>query len=411
MKGKKSTTMVFNPPMHQNNGTFRLGVNTLFMVPGDVGGTETFLRETLKALVQLPRAMELVLFTTRDNDDLFRDDLGKYSQVEFVKLNFFAANRPLRLLLEQTLLPAACWRRVLDCLWSPGYTAPFAVPCPQTVTIPDLQYKSHPEDMSRLERWVLDFLIRIACKRSRKIFTISEFSKKEVLRYSFAPEEKIESVLLGVDPSFGRLRPDEETSGVLKELIPPTVPFLLCVAHSYPHKNVHLLVDAFNLLSETIPHNLVLIGKPRRGEGALTASLDRSPCRQRIFRFAEGLPYTTLQLLYQKADIFVLPSAYEGFGLPVIEAMVAGTLVVTTREGSLLEVGGDCVFYLDMLNAESLAQSIMRVIHLSLEERQERIDHARQWAKGFTWQRSAEKLRAALEKAVSTQPTTERNNR
>jgi len=397
--------------MRQNNGVFRLGVNTLFMVPGDVGGTETFLRETLKALVQLPGAMQLVLFTTRDNDDLFRADLEHSSQVEFIRLNFSAANRPLRLLLEQTLLPVACWRSALDCLWSPGYTAPFIVPCPQTVTIPDLQYKSHPEDMPWLERWVLDVLVRIACKRSRKIFTISDFSKREVLRYSFAPEEKVESVLLGVDPSFGRLRPGEETWGILKELIPPAVPYLLCVAHSYPHKNVHLLVDAFNLLSATIPHNLVLVGKPRRGEAALAASLDRSPCRQRIFRFAEGLPYTTLQMLYQKADIFVLPSAYEGFGLPVIEAMLAGTLVVTTKEGSLPEVGGDCVFYLDRLVAESLAQSITRVIQLSPEERQERIDQARQWAQGFTWQRSAGKLQAALKKTVSAQPTTERNNR
>ena len=389
----------------------RIGVNTLFLVPGDVGGTETFLRETLKALVTLPEKMELVLFTTRDNDSLFQKDLAEYPNVRFLKLNFSAANRPLRLLLEQTLLPAVCLSAKLDCLWSPGYTAPFWAPCPQTVTIPDLQYKSHPEDMHWFERWVLDMLVRTACKRSQMIFTISDFSKKEVVKYGFAPAEKIEAVLLGVDQSFGTIMPAEERWNVLGELIPRNQPYILCVAHSYPHKNIHLLVNAFSRLSDALPHNLVIVGKPRRGEKALTDSIAGLHCKERLFRFTEGLPYNTLQLLYQGADIFVLPSAYEGFGLPVIEAMMAGVPVVTSREGSLPEVGSDYVFYVDVLSAESIAHTIRRVTSLDMEERTQCITKARQWAYGFTWQRSAEKLQAVLQHVVSAGYVTEKRNR
>ena len=375
----------------------RLGVNTLFLVPGDVGGTEIFLRETLKALVRDSENIELVLFTTRDNDTVLREDLGGFANVHFRKLNFSAANRPLRIILEQTLLPAACLSARLDWLWSPGYTTPFWAPCPQAVTMPDLQYKSHPEDMSWFERWVLDTLVRVACRKSRIIFAISEFSKREIVKHGFAPAEKIQAVLLGVDKSFGRVIPKDEILTSLEQLVPQEKPYILCVAHSYPHKNVHLLVDAFNLLTDVIPHNLVLVGKPRRGEKDLADSVARLSNKDRLFRFSEGLPFRTLQMLYQRADIFALPSAYEGFGLPVIEAMMAGVPVVTTREGSLPEVGGEHVFYVETLSPKSIAQVINKVVNQTQAEREKSVWLAREWAGQFTWQRSAENLKIVLQ--------------
>ena len=375
----------------------RLGVNTLFLVPGDVGGTETFLRETLKALAGDQENIELVLFTTRDNDPVLREDLCGFANVHFRMLNFSAVNRPLRIILEQTLLPIACLSARLDWLWSPGYTAPFWAPCPQAVTIPDLQYKSHPEDMSWFERWVLDTLVRVACRKSRIIFAISEFSKREIVKYGYAPAEKIQAVLLGVDQSFGREIPEDEIRISLEKLIPLEKPYILCVAHSYPHKNVHLLVDAFNLMADVIPHNLILVGKPRRGEMDLMDSIARLSNRDRLFRFTEGLPFRTLQMFYQRADIFVLPSAYEGFGLPVIEAMMAGVPVIISREGSLPEVGGEHVFYVETLSPKSIAQVIKRIVNQTQDERANRVWLAREWANRFTWQKSAENLKVVFQ--------------
>jgi glycosyltransferase involved in cell wall biosynthesis len=218
-------------------------------------------------------------------------------------------------------------------------------------------------------------------------------------------------VLLGVDRSFGTIIPAEEIRNTLKEFIPQNVPYILCVAHSYPHKNIHLLVNAFGRLSNAIPHNLILVGKPRRGEKKLTDSIAGLHCKERLYRFTEGIPYKTVQMLYQGADIFVLPSAYEGFGLPVIEAMMAGVPVVTSREGSLPEVGDDCVFYLDALSSESITNTLRRVTNLNMEERRQCITKARQWSYGFTWQRSAEKLQAVLQHVVSAGYVTEKRNR
>lgn len=369
----------------------RLGVNTLFLVPGDVGGTETFLRETLKALVECEEAV-LVVFTNRENDHLLRQDLQQRQDVEFVRLDFSAANRPLRILLEQLWLPFSAIGRNLDCLWSPGYTAPFWAPCPQAVTIPDLQYKSHPEDMSRIERLTLDTLVRMACRRSRLVFTISEFSKREVVRYGFASAEKVHAILLGVNHGFAVPVDEERRKKALGGLIPMDNPYILCVAHSYPHKNIHLLIEAFSRLEEHIPHNLVVVGKPRRGEEAVKEAVGRLKNPGRYFRFSSGLPHQTLQMLYQGADLFVLPSAYEGFGLPVIEAMMAGVPVVTTRAGSLPEVGGQLVAYAASISADDLAEQINKLAKMRGEERKPLTDGARRRAMEFTWQRSAVQL-------------------
>ncbi len=370
---------------------FRLGVNTLFLVPGDVGGTETFIRETLKALADCD-GITLVVFTNRDNDRVLRRDLLEKQHIEFVQLDFSAASRPVRILLEQAWLPFAAIGKRLDYLWSPGYTAPFWAPCPQAVTIPDLQYKSHPEDMSRVERLTLDTLVRMACRRSRLVFTISEFSKREVVRYGFAPVEKVHAVLLGVDRGFATVADAEKSKESLGEYIPTDRPYILCVAHSYPHKNIHLAIEAFCLLEEVIPHNLVVVGKPRRGEDAVEKATSMLQHPERYIRFNSGLPYHVLQMLYRWADVFVLPSAYEGFGLPVIEAMMAGVPVVTTQAGSLPEVGGRWVAYAVSISASDIAEEIRRITAMPVEERKALTEGARNWADEFTWSRSATQL-------------------
>ncbi|MCI5209799.1 MAG: hypothetical protein D3910_13630 [Candidatus Electrothrix sp. ATG2] len=161
----------------------RIGVNTLFLVPGDVGGTEIYLRRNLLAMVADSPRDVFVLFTTLDNEQLFRDELTSFANVEYVLLPFRAAVRPLRIVCEQLLLPWSVWKSRVDVLWSPGYTAPALCSCPQAVTVHDLQYKSHPDDLSFLERITLDVLVRTACRQCEAVIAVSGFSREEILRY------------------------------------------------------------------------------------------------------------------------------------------------------------------------------------------------------------------------------------
>jgi glycosyltransferase involved in cell wall biosynthesis len=382
----------------------RIGINTLFLVPGDVGGTEVYLRETLKAMAALAADDTLVLFTNRENDSLLRADLAAFTQTEFQQIPCQAAKRPLRILAEQTLLPFAARKARLDALWSPGYTAPAVCFSPQAVTVCDLQYKSYPDDMRWLERLTLDALVRTACRRCQAVLTISEFSRQEVIRYGFARAEKVHATLLGVQQDFdGQRVAADETEQTLRRLNVRR-PFLLCVAHSYPHKNIDKLVDAFALLQEEIPHQLVLVGKGRRGEEAVQKSLLKITQPERVLRLS-GLSEEELRTLYQAADLFVLPSTYEGFGLPVIEALLAGLPVVTVRAASLPEVGGEAVLYVDAPQPELLAEKIREVRHLPVQERSRLAGLGKTWASTFTWQRTAAQtlqvLRSTANKGIS----------
>jgi glycosyltransferase involved in cell wall biosynthesis len=382
----------------------RLGINTLFLVPGDVGGTEVYLRKTLAAMAALLQTGDsLVLFTNQENDSLLRTDLAGYSQAEFYKLPCRAAVRPLRILIEQFLLPFAARKAQVDVLWSPGYTAPAICFSPQAVTVCDLQYKSYPEDMSRLERITLDILVRTACARCQAVLTISEFSRQEVIRYGFAKADKVHTTLLGVTNAFAdrAVSADdaEQTAEQTLHNLGVRRPFLLCVAHTYPHKNIDKLIDAVALLEQQIPHQLVLVGKGRRGEQAVQKSLQALGRSERVVRL-HGLAEKELQALYREAEIFVLPSGYEGFGLPVVEAMMAGLPVVTVKAASLPEVGGKYALYVDAPDPSLLAEKIMELLALPEQERKQRIDQGRKWAETFTWKRTAAQTLEVLRSIV-----------
>lgn len=373
----------------------RIGINTLFLVPGDVGGTEIYLRETLKAMAALADDDTLVLFTNRENDSLLRADLAAFSQIEFHQIPCRASARPLRILAEQFLLPFAVRKARVDTLWSPGYTAPAVCFSPQAVTVHDLQYKTCPEDMSWVERTVLDILVQTACRRCQAVIAISNFSRQEIIRHGFAEGAKVHAVLNGVSKNFAQSLASEGKVDLLLDQLSVRRPFLLCVAHSYPHKNLDKLVDAFALLQEEIPHQLVLVGKGRRGEEALQKSLRKIKNQEQVLRLS-GLTEQELRVLYQAAELFVLPSAYEGFGLPVIEALSAGLTVLTVRAASLPEVGGEAALYVDAPKAEILAEKMRDALRQPESERRRRAELGRSWAERFTWQRTAQETLRVL---------------
>jgi glycosyltransferase involved in cell wall biosynthesis len=375
----------------------RIGINTLFLVPGDVGGTEIYLRENLKEMVSGEPGTEFVLFTTRDNEAVWRSDLQPFAHVDYVQLAIRAANRPLRIVSEQFLLPRYIRKNKVDVLWSPGYTAPIQCSCPQAVTIHDLQYKSHPDDLSRLERATLDFLVRSACRVCDAVIAVSEFSRQEILKYGFASPEKVFTVVEGVDPAFSSHLPAADTVNPAAALT--AAPYILCVAHTYPHKKVHVLINAFARISDKIPHHLVLVGKPRRGEEQVRKSLAALSCPDRVHRLSD-LEYAELAVVYQEADIFVLPSEYEGFGLPVLEALQAGVPVITTDKASLPEVGGLDTVYVQDSRPEEFAQAILDVISWDSERRKRKVMAGQAWASSFTWQRSAAQTLQVLRSLV-----------
>ena len=370
----------------------RLGVNTLFYLPGEVGGSETYLLETLRALSRRQDAPQLVLFANRENAGLLR---AEFPQAEIVDSGVAATSRFARILAEQIRLPRLVGKARVDVLWSPGYTAPAFCACPQAVSILDMQYKRFPQDVSWLAARAMDILYPLAARRSDAVVAISEFAKSEVVRFLGIPPEKVAATLLAADPSFGVVveAPPAEAQGA---------PYLLCVAHTYPHKNVAMLVRAFNRIAAEVPHRLVLVGKARLGEPEVQAAL-KNALPGRVVRFLE-LPEKKLVALYQAADWFVFPSLYEGFGLPVLEAMAAGTPVLTTREASIPEIGGEAALYADGRDEAAFAAALRSAVVLPRKGREQRVVAVRKRAECFTWEISADRLWHVLKRVAGSPP-------
>lgn len=374
----------------------KVAVNTLFLIPGEVGGSETYLRETLSAVLQHHPELELVLVTNRENDRWAHDHFGAFPQCSFRQAPIRATNRCIRILYEQTGLPLLLAQVRPDLLWSPGYTMPWRAPCPQMVSILDMQYRCHPEDLGLVARATTHALVHMATRRAHRILTISRFAREEIVQASSFPADRIDITHLGVDRAFGT--PVPEAAGIRQRLLGTANPYLLCVANSYPHKNLHRLAQAFGRLVERCSHHLVLVGKPRRGEPLLARTLASLPS-ERIVRI-QGLSRMELIALYQQADLFVFPSLYEGFGLPVLEAMMAGTPVVTTRCASLPEIGDAHVTYAEGRDPADLAARMADVLAWSPADRSTRIHAAQAHAAMFTWQHTAAATVAAWQRCL-----------
>jgi alpha-1,3-rhamnosyl/mannosyltransferase len=231
------------------------------------------------------------------------------------------------------------------------------------------------------------------------VTTISEFSKREILRYLPVSADRVHVTPLAASEVFGTPLGTQDLKSRLRRLLPGVGDFFLCVANTYPHKQLHIIVEAMARLPEPMRYPLVLVGKPRLGEPAFQSALDRTRLRGGLIRLPRVSP-EDLRAIYQGTALFLFPSVYEGFGLPVLEAMASGAVVVTTREGAIPEVAGGTVRYFEAGQASDLAKQIEEALSWSPGRREAWAASARARAAGFTWRRTADLTVAAFEAAL-----------
>lgn len=236
--------------------------------------------------------------------------------------------------------------------------------------------------------------VRQCLKWADLIITISESSKQDIINFLKVPPESI-----WVTPLASRyaqkplsLASDPGRATVGYDF---SIPYILFVSTLEPRKNVVRLIDAFNQLKSKgdIDHHLVLIGQKGWKYGPIFDAIDQSPWHDCIHHL-HYLPDELVAYFYTQADVFAYPSLYEGFGLPVLEAMTLGCPVVTSNTSSLPEVAGDAALLTSPDDAEELADSLERVI-CDRALRQTLIDRGRARAATYSWQRTAQATLAA----------------
>ena len=379
----------------------KIGINALFMIPGQVGGAETCLRRTLEAMAKMEDGHELTVFCNRENLPVIARDMklcGAQS-VCLVDTHVRAANRPARILSEQFALPSLVKRSGVEVLWSPGYTMPLRCACPRVTSVLDVQYLHHPEDFSWLALQATKYLVGAACGKSERVIAISEFVRQELIRYTDTPVERIDVVSQGVDPRFCEEVPAAQRAERCLALTGGTDPFLLAVSNTYPHKRMELAVEAFGKIMDGIPHKLVLLGRPCLGEGMVEKAIAALPDPGRVVRL-HYVEQQDIVVLYQSAECMLFPSVYEGFGLPVAEAMAAGLPVVASRAASIPEVGGDTVSLVPPGDVDAMADAVKAILALSPVERVVLVDKARARARRFDWNATAKATIDSCERAI-----------
>ncbi len=282
-------------------------------------------------------------------------------------------------LWEQSVLPARVGRSLL---WSPCNTGPLAV-ARQVVTIHDCAFYDHPEGFSRKFAAWYDWLVPRLARRIRRIITISKFSRDRLLEYCRVSPDKVVVIPQGVDGRFRPL-PAAEIGQARRELgLPPR--YVLCVGNLAPRKNLPRLLEAWRHVSPRFPDlSLVLVG----AAGAVFRDAGISTLPPSVVQ-AGYLDDELLPAVYGGAELFVFPSLYEGFGLPVLEAMACGVPVLTSNVTSLPEVAGDAALLVDPYSVESMADGLARLLaDARLREVLAQRGLAR--ARTFTWDRTAQ---------------------
>jgi glycosyltransferase involved in cell wall biosynthesis len=268
-----------------------------------------------------------------------------------------------------------------DLFFSPGYNSPLFCASPFIFTLHDLNHIDRPENSSALKRLYYATLLKRACHRAASIVTISEFSRGRIIEWSGVPPEKVLNVGCGVDPAYCPL--DE----------PRALPFsyLLCVSNRKRHKNEFRTVEAFARAGLSAEMKLVFTGNPT---DELAEYIERQQVKPRV-HFVGVVAEAQLPSLYRGAEALVFVSLYEGFGLPVLEAMACGTPVATANTSALPEVAGDAALLVDPTSVEQIAEAMGRIVNDNYLRQQLRSRGLAQAAR-FSWAETAARVQKLL---------------
>jgi glycosyltransferase involved in cell wall biosynthesis len=283
--------------------------------------------------------------------------------------------------LEPLWLSSVLWRKRPGVYFSPGFNPPVFSPVPFVFTIHDLNHLQFGDagagNGTRMKRAYYRWIMRPACHRAFKVLTGSEFSRREILRWAGVPGESVVNVGYGVDAAF--------SPGAGKHA--PGYRYVLYVGNRKPHKNLRRILEAFAKSGLPEQLKLLLSGDP---DSIIVALSHQLGIENRV-AFAGPIADSALPGFYRGADALIMPSLYEGFGLPVLEAMACGTPVVTSNVTALPETAGDAAIVVDPRSVAEIAQAMYRVV-TECPERQRLIEAGLARAKRFSWESTADRV-------------------
>lgn len=274
--------------------------------------------------------------------------------------------------------------------------APRFSPVPTIVSVMDLSFLHFPDTFKKNDLYQLTKWTKYSVDNAKRVITISKSSKNDIIKNYGVEESKVDVVNLGLkEIIMNSSHTSLKEFGIEKK-------FILFVGTLQPRKNIVGLIKAFAILPQNIKneHKLVIIGK----KGWLYEDILKAPSMYGVGDNTVFLDYIKdedLPNFYKSAEVFVLPSLYEGFGLPILEAMRYGCPVITSNVSSMPEAGGDAALYFDPEDIEDIKDKIEKVL-TDNALRQKMIEKGNEYYKKFTWEKAAKQVLASVEKAVNS---------
>ena len=378
----------------------KIGINLLALLPNMSGGIEFYVRNLFASLSKLDSENHYYLFTNSDNDRTFEIDQTNFQRV---RVDIRARPQIRRIAWEQIYLPIVANRLSLDVIHSPSYTWPIFSGVPGVVTICDMLYKVFPESIGEPKLTFWRLLVPWSAHRCKKVLTISEYSKGDIVKYLRIPPHKVTVTPLALDRQLSETSRQLTEQQIAKVCAKHRIrrPYFLSVGSIGRHKNAVSLVRGLEVLHRrplTRGLTLALTGSDygaKKEIESIAASL-------RLTEFVCLPGYVAredLPALYAGALAYASSSYFEGFGLTLLEAMSYMTPVVASDRASLPEVAGDAAIFVEPDNANQLADAIYLLASDS-EYRSKMIERGSIRVKEFSWEQTARLTLGAYQEAA-----------
>ena len=370
-----------------------IGLNLVFLVPGETGGMEVYARELIAALAAERPDLTLTAFVNCEA----AESGGPWTEVaDVVTVPVHARNRAEWVRGEQQLLPRLARRAGVDVLHSLASTSPAAGRFRRVVTIHDLNYRVVPDAHFGVRGLGMRVLVPLAANRSHRIIAISQSTAADIDRYLRVPASRVDVIPEGVGASINA---EPEPEALLRErhgLGERRV--ALSVSAKRHHKNLLRLLEALAAIATAGRPVLVIPGYPTPHELELRERARALGIEDDV-RFLDWVSAAELEGLYALADVFVFPSLYEGFGLPVLEAMRRGVPVACSDRSSLPEVAGTAALLFDPEDPRAITAVMQRILGDPSEAQRLRAAGRKQAAR-FTWEATARATAVSYERAL-----------
>ncbi len=357
----------------------KIGIDARFYGPKQTGPGR-YVQKLVEGLEKNDKRNQYLIFLRKENWNEYVPQNPNFKKA--------LADYPWYGIKEQVLMPFKIHQSKVDLMHFPHFNIPIFCTRPFVITIHDLILKRFPtrraSTLGPVKYWLknmaYNMVISLAAKRAKKIIAISEFTKKDILKYFKVNPEKMEMIYEGVSDFSVK-----DSEGIDKEIILDKYgikkPYILYVGNSYPHKNLNRLILAFDKLrKEKKDLNLVLAGRKEY----FYNRLEKEYGNFKNVIFTDFVLDEDLPILYQNAELYVFPSLCEGFGLPPLEAMPHGLPVVSSNSSCLPEVLGKAAIYFDPYNIDDMTNKLRQVLNKK-ELKEELIQEGKKQIGKYSW--------------------------